>query len=662
MRKFRSLIISFLIVFALSIVGMELKGDITGAVWYYVGCGGALMIILVFNFILEKNAKKALDCLSVRQSQEELLEQHEKAKENFPSALRKMSRTVAATLIYIIAVALLSAAFCVFAGATYGFSLLVLPPFYFIFCVVDRMCCISFRPVHIDTINNSDYPVLMSIIDDVRGVYDVRGRTLFILPQNQCNAGIAEIPGGYSLMLGIPLVAVLDENELRQIMLHEFAHVKNKDTRLLFISIMLMNFMTAKSINPLGVINGMFRFASMKYDTAYSKYRVSSSIVSEENADAAILEYGDPEVFVSAMTKIAGYSYYMREERSNIYADNESLPEHVCTVNTRYFIEATEKRAAEWTELMKLELPALLSSHPTFNQRRVNMKLDNFELKLNRGGNKYREEWRRLAEFTDGRIRDQMKEDYGKKREKEYVKSLERVKEWESSDKSAPTEELCPVIDAYQALTRFEDAVALCDHIIESSANPNATAYPLYIKGVNLTRVYKAEGIKYLYDSMIINRNYISPGLNLIGDFSRIMGLSDELEKYRRLYPEMMQEVKDKYSKANDLKAGDKLTAETLDKDCLQKHIEYIRDKGGDKLTDIYLVRKVITDDFYTSAFVIRFDKKVKKDESDEIMMYIFNHFDTFPGEKQYSVFIYDKKTARAVRRVKNSRIYGKIA
>ncbi len=511
--------------------------------------------------------------------------------------------------------------------------------------------------MRIDTIAPEEYPVISKIIDGVRDIYEIRDRSLYILPDNNCNAGIAEIPGGYSLYLGVPLGSVVDENELRQIIIHEFAHVINLDTRIGFVSAMLMTFMTAKSSNPAGVINFMFRYAALKYNIVYTKYRIASSFVSEENADSAIVKYGDPQLSVNAMSKINCYNFYIREDRYNLFADYETLPEHICSVNVRHFREALAKRSEVWKELIKKELPAQLNSHPTFNQRQKNLGVIDFEIKPGPSENALNTEWTRLAKFTDERIANQMKEDYGKKRLKIYTRSLERVKEWEESDRTRPPEEMRTVLDSYMNLTRIDEAARLCMQTVERTGNEKAKAYPLFLAGQIRLREYDGSGIELIRRAMAINANYTESGINMIGDFCRIMGRKDELDEWRAVAPEEIQRVRDTVGKAGVLRRSDKLSPER-DMEETEKHIARIVELGRDNVREIYLVRKTISDDFFTSAFVVKFKARLDKELAAELLFDIFCYFDTLPSKRHYSVFEYNKTTAIAVGKVAKSRIY----
>ena len=69
----------------------------------------------------------------------------------------------------------------------------------------------------------------------------------------------------------------------------------------------------------------------------------------------------------------------------------------------------------------------------------------------------------------------------------------------------------------------------------------------------------------------------------------------------------------------------------------------------------IYVVRKVITEQFFSSVFVVEPKKDAKPEDVDDVMDKLFNHLDTHPADWQFSLFLFDAQTARAVNRVKGS-------
>lgn len=662
MYRFRSLILSFLVMFAAAVCGMRLAGEIPFALSAAaaVGCLAVLTVLFILNFTLTSIKEKQLARKTVRETQEELLTAHEKAKENFRAAAAKMHTAVLLTILYLIGVLVLAAGSCFFTGAAFGWNPLLLPGLYFLFCTVDRMCCISLQPLRIDTIAGEEYPRLNALIEEARALFGLQGQKLFILPENSCNAGIAEIPGGYSLMLGVPLMGVLNEEELKQILIHEFAHVANQDTRIRFISVILMGFMTAPSVNPLGKFCVLYRFPALKFNEVFQKFNISASFVCEEKADAAIAEHGNPALTVDAMAKISAYSLYQQEDRRNLFAEYDTVPDHVCSVNVNAFREQLEKRGEAWKPMILKELPALLNSHPSFNQRREVFGIEDFSLSLKNADPAFKEETRRLAKFVDGRICQRMKQDYSIRRKWDYLDCLERIEAWENSDRTTPPEKMRRIIDSYMALNRFDEAIALCDETLARAENENAAAHPLYVRGSALLRKGDPVGMDSIRQAMEINSGYIQHGLNQIGDFARRMGMADELEAYRASYPDIMQKVNDTIRWCGTIAMKDKLLPARLSEEEINTHRDILLELGGNLVRELYVLEKIISPEFSTTVFVIRPKRGTTPDEFADRQLDMLIYLDTLPGKKHYSVIGWNNQIALAVKKVKKSRLYKK--
>ena len=77
-------------------------------------------------------------------------------------------------------------------------------------------------------------------------------------------------------------------------------------------------------------------------------------------------------------------------------------------------------------------------------------------------------------------------------------------------------------------------------------------------------------------------------------------------------------------------------------------------------IREVYLIRKVISEDFFTSAFVINFDYGVSEEQMHKTYEAIYNYLDGYPVDWQFSLFVYDRETERAVKRVAGSLVWSK--
>ena len=77
--------------------------------------------------------------------------------------------------------------------------------------------------------------------------------------------------------------------------------------------------------------------------------------------------------------------------------------------------------------------------------------------------------------------------------------------------------------------------------------------------------------------------------------------------------------------------------------------LAYMEEVSEGCIREIYLVRKVISEDFFTSAFVLNFEYGIDREILDRVYVAIFNYLDAYPVDWQFSLFLYDRTTEAAV-------------
>ena len=88
--------------------------------------------------------------------------------------------------------------------------------------------------------------------------------------------------------------------------------------------------------------------------------------------------------------------------------------------------------------------------------------------------------------------------------------------------------------------------------------------------------------------------------------------------------------------------------------------LTYMEQVSDGCISQVYLVRKVISEDFFTSAFVINFAYGIPDEQMRKTYSAIFNDLDAYPVDWQFSLFVYDRDTERAVKRVDGSLVWEK--
>lgn len=664
MKYFLRFLISLALTVALavagSILGMNLSESTTKALGFVtLGIMCLVAILVVINIIGAKNYGAKLRN-NVRLMQEHLLSRRDEAIQNLPRVVHRMitfRRLTTAYTVFILLIAMITA-FLVGIGGKFGLAVF---PLYLFYGFFGRLLPRLQKPDFSDYTNPEDYPTLHAIAFRAAEVLGEKGEIrIFLTPD--CNAGIAKIGKVYSLQLGVQLLAVLTEEELYQVLLHEFAHLTkesnpaDKETR-------LFSFITERDDSPMSsYLNLLFLLPDTVYVQEYIIYRMTSSAVIETLADQAIVKHGNPQVAADSLAKIAFYTLFERE-LNNFIEEHIFAPEtprrDCITLKINAYRNAIIKRETAWRQILANEIQARSASHPILRTRLENIGVSEYTVTLPDDTGAYREECNKAITHIDNIIFESFSQDYEKKREDNYLSPLRIIEEWQQRETPLAAEESRNVIDALGTLGRTEELEALCDEIIRDTDNIFATPHALMSKGVCLLNRYDKEGIDYIYRAIDINHNYLESGLERIGEFCCLMGLETELEEYREKAIELQQENHDSFEHSTNLTARDNLVADTMPEEMLDSILAYIKSiDHEDDVDTVFLVRKIVNDHYFTSVFVVNFKIGTEPETIDTFMDALFNHLDTRPEDWQFSLFLYDSVTAPAVKKVKNSCVY----
>ncbi len=233
-----------------------------------------------------------------------------------------------------------------------------------------------------------------------------------------------------------------------------------------------------------------------------------------------------------------------------------------------------------------------------------------------------------------------------------YLEPLKLVTDWEASEKNQPSYELSPILNAYLSLYRTADMEALCDDIL---AREPDFAHALYFKGHCLLGRYDVSGVDCIYRAIDINKNYMREGFELVGTYCRLMGLSDELNTLLRREENVVEAHAAEHDGAGSLSASDRLSRETELED-LPQTLAYMATAGGGCVKRIFLVRKTISEDFFTSAFVLEFTADSTEEQRHDAYTAIFHYLDA--ADWQYSLFLLNRDTEAAVHKVPDSLVW----
>ena len=620
------------------------------------------LVMIAISKGVSANLYKKMNDMSVAEAQKSFLSHRENAKEEADKYFLKLKK-----------IRINASVFALFIGLSGGISLVLSIAFknyvILIFAIISLFWLyvafsrISFRlnsnkrrftndKTYVD---EKDYPHLFGLCKKAADIMGCKGKIkISVLPD--CNAGIAKIGGYYSIQLGARLLALLNEEELYNVLLHEFAHVSPAlDEQ----SEMIQFYNDHFGAEP-NFIQRFYSGFDMRFVLDYMIYSFAVSILNETSSDEAMKVYGNAQAAASALIKLHFNDLYDWEynlyPHANFFAE-ERPDELFFEKIIDEFLSTIPKRKDFWLELIPKEILARNASHPTLKMRLDTLGITDFVVLDAETEGDYRKECQKATKHVQKLLIAENKEDFAKTR-RGYLESLEKIKQWELDGKPVVAEEYGTILSALVRDGRMDEAIELCDMAIEKLPL-SGSSYAYYIKGAHMLANYDPSGIELIYKAVDDNKNYLEEGLGLIGKFCCITGRSEELDDYREKAVKYAQQDKDVYSKVGTLYPDDEITSDDLDKSLLENLKSYFKRVDNGKISAIYIVKKVITKDFSTSAVVVKFVEGAKNEEIGEVMDKIFEYLDK-ATDHQFSLFLYDQVRNVRVERVPGSLVYKK--
>ena len=262
------------------------------------------------------------------------------------------------------------------------------------------------------------------------------------------------------------------------------------------------------------------------------------------------------------------------------------------------------------------------------------------------------------------KIYDEITPTYAETRQRLYLDPLAKVEAWEAAGKPLIAEEYGDIVNALLALRRMNDLMELCDRAIKELPD-SAALYAYFIKGSQLLHSFDPDGIELMYHAVENNKNYIDDGMDMIGTFCCITGRKEELEHYRSRVLELAQKQHDEYDRISYIGKNDRLSAEQLPDGMLDGILAHIKAADESNIVEkIRLVRKTVSDDFFSSMFIIEFIPDADEDAVGNVMHKTFMYLDTC-SDWQFSLLAYDDldiNAKKAVGAIPGTVVYSRTA
>lgn len=624
--------------------------------------------IAVLFYIKKLNSMSIADCNTF------FVSHRDEAEKTAAAKLKKLLRIKAASDIYAVITGM-----CGCAAAFLSPCIIMIKPVYYPVIALSFILILSalsrIRPIKRDEFSDykfpeltpDEYPALNALA--VRAAEKIGCRKkIRIFGTLGCNAGICEVRTEYSVQLGMTLLTLLSEEELYAVLLHEFAHVApgmHLAYKVNRYSSRLES--TVGDSICLSVAKQMFLLPDSIYSFEHLLYSYASSVISESNADRAMLCCGSKERVASALLKL--YYSDMDEwesdtrEGNNSY-EHEELPHDFL----RSMIAETEKHIDErrdaWNEYARVEILANNATHPTLRMRLDALGVTDYCAGDSSKSPALDSECQKAILLLEKKIYDEISPTYAETRQRFYLDPLAKVEAWEAAGKPLIAEEYGDIVNALLALCRINDLMELCDRAIKELPD-SAALYAYFIKGSQLLHSFDPAGIELMYHAVENNKNFIDEGMEMIGTFCCITGRKEELEHYRSRVVELAQKQHDEYDRINYIGKNDRLSAEQLPDGMLDGILAHIKAADESNIVEkIRLVRKTVSDDFFSSMFIIEFIPDADEDAVGNVMHKTFMYLDTC-SDWQFSLLGYDDldiNAKKAVNAIPGTVVYYRTA
>lgn len=637
---------------------------------------GASLGLIVLNVLLCWRFERKLQRMPVGTLQEQLQREKDNAEEVSARLLRtlrllRMLGDLYAVLMGLLGIGIVGFRMIYSANASSGgdgaLMLTILLEFYAMYLLTGALSRIRFpMPRSVmgkpeDLLSWDEFPVLYGLARKARDAMGCKGE-IIIDVNGDFNCGIAKVGETYLITIGVILLHFHSEEELYTVLLHEFGHMVESNAeadREKQYAGWLDRLSDAYFFSPL--TQPMFRYVDGLYGYQMAIYLYVCSVLHEESADIA-QHCGSAAHAASSVLKMKYYDLFSWE-RGTVDGESSYASEVMELSPMRReiseFAAAMETEGEKWRKLTDLEIPARNSTHPTAKMRLDALGVENPAVLPMEDSPMFREEKEKAVRFLDDRIERYNPNWYEETRRERYLLRLQTVTQWEEAGKPLEAERYGDVDRALRMLGRCSEANALCERAIAEL--PTAAAvYAYFMRGCHRLRAYDARGVDDLYFAMENNSNCIDEGLATIGQFCCLTGNLERLELYRKRAVEIGQRDKDVYSEMNHLGRRDRLVAEQqLPEELRRGLLARLEEADSACVENVYLVRKIITEDFFVTAVIVRFAKGAAFEEQDALMSKLFRYLDTC-SDWQFALFDYDEVKRIKPERIAHSCVYQK--
>lgn len=529
-------------------------------------------------------------------------------------------------ILLVLAFAFLNAAQNVYPVFLSGMlSLLLLPELigaYFHFRYTPETPCVD----------QKRFPQIVNVFEEAARLSGCRlPARLYVSGSGSIGAFRAEKANAYGIIADDMLVSMLTREELKNIFLHEFAHLTGHEearqhrwNALAGRVSCMQDLMDEWRFFALGEI--MLGAVYERFSMQLEEYSALISRRMEFEADRRAAETGDAQTFVDALAKTSIFGAYMREDTASPYRvfENETLPDDPDAIRAAEFDRLYAQRGAFWRKELETELPAQVDSHPTFRERREALGISEYVCDREEPNADYRHETLELRRWAGNELLRESG-DYAKLRKRFY---LDRKKNIERLDQ--PNLEMRAQIDGLFELIGLDDARAesLARKILENKPDNSRAALAL---AHCLAARRDDECIDWYYKAAE-SANTAPTAMEELGAYLLNRGYTDLIDDYRARSDSLVQGYVDFHEKM-DRTNPKQLEDPQMDSELLKALVSEIVKGAESEIDQLYCCAKPLHGGKYAHIFFIDFAADVGAERREEIDKRAFYILDERPED-----------------------------
>lgn len=582
-------------------LGFAFRND--GTVWRAL-LGGALVLLLVMGvincmrlFFLREKSRK----MTARQIIDRGLEYKKQIDSDLESWEKSLNKKIFFSRLWIFVVALLILLVC------FSFGKLMKEDegdlagaiFVAILCAFLLSGCIALllRPGDPELPEKrfelipAAYPRLFSLLDRASKKAGCRKRVRAFFSDD--GFSVCERSREIFVYINASEFALLTQNELYSVLIHEFAHVKNADTAKLRRYRRICEKLALPENNIFG---GIVCFAQILFFSYYSEIisfrfeiiRDYDSRRQETLADAFVKENDLCKPYIDATAKAALFSLYdqsaVPEINFEIYASEtpvEDYYEKKLAVFKQYLI----KNGELWNYILRHEIPARVDSHPTFRMRMEHMGVSDYDYTTVETDAVYMEEQEKALWTAD-----QLLKRYSEEYKSMHERCLELKEKMQSFDEaeigSMSVASLVDYLDLFYGVDN-DRALRIAEKIEELQPDSSAAAF---YKGMILSERGDEACVSLLYRAAE-EMDFAGAAMESIGRFALKMGRQDILDEYRARTAGVMQNLMDG-AKSVGVTGRDAFVPCDIPEEFFAPFLEGLVEEGKGEILRVYAAKK----------------------------------------------------------------------